>query len=49
MHVITLNEISAFVQILIGSFETYIFFGFTLMFASAVLVLTKRLFIGGRY
>lgn len=48
MHVITLQEISSFIQQLVGEFETYIFFGFTLMFASAVLVLTKRLFIGGR-
>lgn len=46
MYVVTLDEILAFVQQLISHYEDYIFFGFTLMFASAVLVLTRRLLVG---
>jgi len=43
MYVVQLSEVSTFLQMLIT-----IFFSFTLMMACVLIVLTKRLMIGGR-
>ncbi len=48
MYVVQLSEVSTFLQMLITRFEDYIFFSFTLMMACVLIVLTKRLMIGGR-
>lgn len=46
MYVVTLDEIGSFIQMLITHFQDYIFYAFTLMMASSVLVLTRRLIVG---
>lgn len=46
MYIVTSGEIFSFVSDLISYFEDYIFYAFTLMMASSLLVLTRRLLVG---
>lgn len=46
MNPVTLNDIALFIQNVINAYDHYVYLAFTLMAASSLLVLCRRLFVG---
>lgn len=48
MNPITLNDLGNFLNNLINAYDQYVFYAFTLMVASSLLVLSRRLLVGAK-
>lgn len=46
LNPVTLDDLGNFLNNLIQAYDQYIFYAFCLMFASSLLVLTRRLMVG---
>lgn len=46
MNPVTITDLAIFMNNILGSFDSYLYFGITFMFAAHALVLTRRLLVG---